>query len=177
MKNQFTFSKMIWIIFLSSTAFISCKKEKMEPEVALRDQYLGSFRMEESCDTGDDLYTITITKSGDALEVFNLFAAGEISSARVYLDGTLNISRTYLGRSGDCPVSIYSASGHLQDNKLFINFRISTYDASFECFNNTPTICMIFCCTKCLVNVMEITSMFSFPYHHCCCYFYNKCLL
>ena len=118
-------------ILISLFVLSSCgdpdPEETVEPTVDLRDQFIGTYSFREECPDWDDSYSVTISKDGNALEVFNLYGAGKRSRAYVNNSGELNIHTTEVGRTDNgCTIELRDASGFIQGSKLSIVFEIGS---------------------------------------------------
>ena len=106
------------------------------------DRFLGTYRMTEQCSGDRDSYTLSIARSGNRLEVTNLFNVGERSAAYVNSRDELVISSTYFGDQGNCKLYIEDARGTLSGSTLSIVFDIGTGSTLQLGCNSFSTSCI-----------------------------------
>ena len=100
-----------------------------EEVVPDRDKFLGAFSVDETCDSGNDTYDITIIVSGsgeNAVILANLYDWDEQASATVS-GNTITIPSQLLDGI------TFSGSGTITDNILTINFTVSDGSNSDNC--------------------------------------------
>ena len=100
-----------------------------EEVVPDRDKFLGAFFVDETCDSGNDTYDITIIVSGsgeNAVILANLYDWDEQASATVS-GNTITIPSQLLDGI------TFSGSGTITDNILTINFSVSDGSNSDNC--------------------------------------------
>ncbi len=125
MKFNQTFQFAL-ICLLSCTIFLStgCKKDKT-PD---RDKFLGSYNVNENCDTGNWSYAITITASANSDNAIVIGNFGDYNvNVRATVSGdNVNFNDTQGGIT-------FSGSGNISGNTLTIIYTASAAGATDNC--------------------------------------------
>ena len=128
MTKHVLYNVKAFLILSSWMLLTGCPSSDDHTPVDPRDEFVGSYLVEEKCGSSTDSYVLQVEKIGNQnqMSVFNLFDFGAEQYASVNDNGQLKVYSTLpIGEDNDyCSLVITNVTGRVSGDRLSLNFVI-----------------------------------------------------